>query len=473
MTCSKILLNIVVLIGAASTASANVIQVPADQPTIQAGIDSGSGGDTVLVADGTYTGDGNRDIDFSAKSITLISENGPELTIIDCEGSQSSPHRGFIFHDMEDTSSVLSGFTIMDGYEPGHRPIGCGGGIRCENFSSPLIKNCLLRDNTAGDLGGGIYCDGGAAPIIRSCIIENNVALDSGGSGIATYPDGMPFIVDCVIRNNSAWGWGGGVYYYTSTNPQILRCLIVNNEAGYGGGAVYSGGAVLDIVNCTVSGNQDGIYSGAIWGNYGTAISIVNCILWNDSSGEIFINPGYGSVEVSYSDVSGGWSGEGNISEDPLFIGGDPYDFHLIGDSPCIDAGDPVSPPDPDGTRADMGAFYFNHSPLILAVTPDTTYYHKGEQLGFTVTITNFTDSTVFFQGWTEGETPWGLIFSPLLGPVNAVLGPTETIQPHIHQLIPAYTPYGGPYIYRVKLGHYPELVYADDSFEFFVVPSK
>ena len=35
-------------------------------------------------------------------------------------------------------------------------------------------------------------------------------------------------------------------------------------------------------------------------------------------------------------------------------------DFSLMFDSPCIDAGDPASPLDPDGTRTDIGA---NHYP--------------------------------------------------------------------------------------------------------------
>jgi len=74
--------------------NAATIHVPADQPTIQAGIDATVNGDTVLVADGTYTGDGNRDIDFGGKSIVLKSENGSVLTVIDCEGNPGNVHRG-------------------------------------------------------------------------------------------------------------------------------------------------------------------------------------------------------------------------------------------------------------------------------------------------------------------------------------------------------------------------------------------
>ena len=83
--------------------------VPSEYPTIQAAIDDSNDGDTIMVSDGTYTGDGNRDIDFLGKAITLRSENGPENCIINCQGSSSNPHRGFTFHSGEGPNSVLAG----------------------------------------------------------------------------------------------------------------------------------------------------------------------------------------------------------------------------------------------------------------------------------------------------------------------------------------------------------------------------
>ena len=94
------------------------IRVPTDYPTIQAGIDAAAGGDIVIVADGTFVGSGNKDLDFNGKAITVKSENGPENCIIDCQGNG----RGFYFHSGETQSSVLSGVTITNGSaDYGHR----------------------------------------------------------------------------------------------------------------------------------------------------------------------------------------------------------------------------------------------------------------------------------------------------------------------------------------------------------------
>jgi hypothetical protein len=123
--------------------------VPSQYPTIQAAIDAAVDGDVVIVADGVYTGTGNRDIDFLGKALTVRSENGPANCIIDCQASASNKHRGFYFHTNETAASVLDGFAIQNGYAPYNEVCySSGGGILCQ-YASPTVRNCIIRDNTA------------------------------------------------------------------------------------------------------------------------------------------------------------------------------------------------------------------------------------------------------------------------------------------------------------------------------------
>lgn len=115
---------------------------------IQSGINVAVDGDTVLVKDGTYTGDGNRDIDFHGKAITVTSENGPNVTIIDCAGTAEDQHRGFYFHNNETQDSVLDGFTIQNGHAK-------AGGAIYGNLAGPTISDCIIQNNVANNHGGG------------------------------------------------------------------------------------------------------------------------------------------------------------------------------------------------------------------------------------------------------------------------------------------------------------------------------
>ena len=114
--------------------------------TIQEGMDVSSHGDTVLVADGIYTGPGNRNLNFYGRAITVRSANGPENCIIDCfpgNPLQGGNRRAFYFHSGEGRDSVVQGFTIQNGYAfP-------GGGIYCFLSSSPTIVDNILIGNRA------------------------------------------------------------------------------------------------------------------------------------------------------------------------------------------------------------------------------------------------------------------------------------------------------------------------------------
>lgn len=182
------------VLGLCGGVPATVIHVPDDYMNIQWGIDAAVDGDTVLVADGTYTGSFNRDLDFGGKAILVMSENGPHATTLDCGGSASEPHRGFYFHSAEGPSSVVRGFTIRGGWAD------CGGGLGCES-SSPRIEGNVITWNTAGQEGGGIYCEDASPTIIGNTILRNTADM---GGGIACHYYSSPAVVNSILRDGSA-----------------------------------------------------------------------------------------------------------------------------------------------------------------------------------------------------------------------------------------------------------------------------
>jgi hypothetical protein len=174
--------------------------------TIQEAIEAAISGDTVVVLRGTYTGEGNRNLDFRGKAIVLRGEdpNDPNLVTINCGGTAAEPHRGFEFHSYETPSSVLEGLTITGGYHEQGGAIYCGAGAR------PTLTNCVFQANSAL-LGGGIFNN--SNPQIVNCAFSANTANGGG----AMYNDGQasecsPVLTDCVFYGNSASRNGGAMY---------------------------------------------------------------------------------------------------------------------------------------------------------------------------------------------------------------------------------------------------------------------
>ena len=314
---------------------------PADFNNIQAAINSANDGDVIIVSPGIYRGAGNRDIDFLGKVITVrsIEPDIPAIvanTVIDCQGSEIEPHRGFYFHSGENANSILNGLTIKNGYVSDDD----GGAILCIN-SSPWILNCIISSNYAVS-GGGIYCHGSKAQISNSLFI-NNHAFGGGGIFVSgTMSCRGPIVLnDCMFINNNVT-WGGGAGSASDGCIEAYNCDFISNSAGGGGGALGSlDWGSLRLTNCVVAGNR-AMYEGAIasGGNNGPMINctfvgnrtrypsdsfptiggspFMNCIIWNNSNPQLYETEDFASVV--YSNIQSGRSGLGNINIDPCFV---------------------------------------------------------------------------------------------------------------------------------------------------------
>ncbi len=210
-----------------------LIKVPDDLPTMQAGIDSAYTGDTIIVADGVYSGDGNWKLDFRNKPITLKSENGPDNCIIDLS---TAPHNnpGLWVTQWEDTATVIDGFKIINGFSR------LGGAVYCT--SSPTIKNCIFENNLGGDAGGAI-CVWFGGPLILNCQFINNgcyadfisggaLAIEYGGHQGNTYAR----MVGCSFINNISATYyddfKGALEISTWHCAEVENCTFVNNYPG-------------------------------------------------------------------------------------------------------------------------------------------------------------------------------------------------------------------------------------------------
>ena len=327
---------------------ADTIRVPEDFSTIQAGIDASVDGDTILVASGTYSGEGNRGLDFKGKTISVMSEAGSESTVIDCENLD----RGFYFHKNEDETSCLNGFTVQNGFSDLGGGIHCasssptisdcviitsyaenGGGIRCHS-ASPILIGCTLQDNE-GSKGGGIHCTA-SNPSLTGCLITGNSA-DNGG-GISAVYNSSPSISISLVTANNANIDGGGILCENS-DFTIENCRFTDNRAKYGGAIYVTNSSNPTITHCVMYMNRATRHGGAIYCDYYSYPEITNSILRENHVKEIYITEYPGDVLVNYSNIQGGWPGTGNIDEYPGFVDPDNYDFHLFPDSPCIDSG--------------------------------------------------------------------------------------------------------------------------------------
>jgi hypothetical protein len=407
---------------------AATVRVPADAATIQRAIDSSVAGDTVLVSPGTYV----ENITFRGKAITVASEQGPGVTIIDGNRAGSV----VTFASGESRNAVLEGFTVRNGANSFS-----GGGILIQNSAPSIIGNWIVGNGACS--GAGIYSYF-SSPLIRGNTISRNyVYACSGASGLGVYigGDSAAELIENVITENSGFANGGGVTLFAAGRVTLRSNVIARNvTSGFspctsGGGIWMVNYSQATIVNNLVVGNAAGCGGGFYWGgSTGVTTFVNNTFADNDAAeGSAIEVSGVDTRHVIYNNVIIGRSGQtafycrnssstpspvlntsdvfapeglayggtcldqtglrGNISADPLFarnafadvLG----DYHLQIVSSAIDAGDNLAPQipaadldgnpriadgDQDGdARVDLGAYeYSNQRPVARAGADQT-----------------------------------------------------------------------------------------------------
>ena len=342
----------------------------------------------------------------------VIVYSGASTTLTNCTIAENSADDagGGVFC-YENSSMFMSDCVIMDNSAAG------GGGVHCWVNSSVTVTNCIISGNSSSvGLGGGAFCGGDdssqkSSLTMTDCIISGNSSRANGGGGVACWYGSLT-LTRCAIVSNTAQDWFGGGVYAGHSSATLTNCVITRSTAPRGGGGVCSSyaDAFITINNCTIWGNSAGSEcgGGGVLCRNASAM-VTNSIIWGNTSAkgsEISVEDPASTLTIAYSDVAGGQTGVsvkggctldwgmGNIDADPLFarlgymdengtrdplddfwVDGDyrleskagrwdPYSQTWVQDdvtSPCIDAGDPMSPislePFPNGGFINMGAY--------------------------------------------------------------------------------------------------------------------
>jgi len=381
---SNFCLIVTVLISLVATqpSLAGLTRVPSESQSINSAIASSTWGDTILVAPGTYAGNGFHDIDFGGLNLSLFSEGGPEATILD----GSNTYRIFYAHTSEHQSSVVRGFTFRDGqreeswgttgmvkiassatinfenmiFEGGEATNGAAvhikeaqahftdctfrtnnatnrGAIYVEDGNSTL-DNCLFEYNTAGAGNGAALYLGQGYVVADNCTFENN----SGGT-VYAYWNSTAILNDCIIRNNvGLTGVVGGVQ--NSSTLRMNYCLVNDNTAtsDAAGAMVQALGGGFELTNCTIANSNLAGGNSSVLHDSWDAATITNCIIWGTTGGKALDRCGTVSCSLIYDNDGGNESdcfdlvGDGNLSTDPGFCEPDNGDYRIATNSPCL-----------------------------------------------------------------------------------------------------------------------------------------
>jgi hypothetical protein len=390
-------------------ASATIIHVPGDYIYIQQAVNHAQPGDTVLVAPGIYM-----EFILMQEGVTLLG-SGWRNTVIDANAAYN-----VITAPYGVLNYVIEGFELRNSQQGPYTPGNVGVHINPNSSTGTrIVRNCWIHH-----CGHGIqvWNDFGGTTIIEGNIISDNL-----------YDGFYPYLGTVYLRNNT---------------------IVNNGRDGYND---WSGGGAIYIENNIIA--QNGRYG--IYKHQNTPVFISYNDVWNNAEGAYY--QGFSGPAQPFIPQPG----TGEIAADPLFTGQN-LGFYITwwnfpapdsSRSPCIDAGNPASPFDPDGTIRDMGALFFDQREFDVEITlvPLGTWVipPEGGTLQYDTQIYNAEAQAADFDVWVMVTLPGGAQFGPVLGPIHLTLPAGAQITRSRSQAVPASAP-PGIYSYQAMTGSFP-----------------
>lgn len=241
-------------------------------------------------------------------------------------------------------------------------------GLRCDRSSFvDLLGSPLAPQGTNDNDGIYIHDQGARTVVLRDCLLARceDDGIDTLGSGVE--------VRDTLIRNcDNPREDSKGISIYGG-EVTVRHCLLADNTCGISG---KDGESVwIRVESSTVIANEQ--YALGVLNKTGTMfprvdVRATNCIFLTLATNvpAVFTSYDPADMRLDYCALGSAWSGAANcVFGDPRLVSPAAHDYRLQAVSPCIDGGDPASPPDPDGSRADIGCFAYEAAPP-LALQP-------------------------------------------------------------------------------------------------------